>query len=213
MHLCLKNLAGLGGTLVAEHIRWEKRSQMLGVSIDMHGNVWERCMDWKGNYPQLSVVNPQGPSEVSIRMTRGGGFGDGDNRLRSAFRGGDGTSNRSSHNGFRVVCVIADDKISSTTAITSVESKPSIPEDAVQFGGHRYQTVTDKVTWMQARKIAAEAGGHLVQINSPSEYDFVADKLTPQFSVWIDGSRLIDGIYIGSRTVNQSISKCFQMHG
>jgi formylglycine-generating enzyme required for sulfatase activity len=185
----------------------EKKPNAWGL-YDMHGNVWERCMDWKGNYPSKDVVNPQGPSDVTIRMTRGGGFNDGNNRLRSATRGGDShSSNRSSHNGFRVVCVFSGQQegAASVNATDTVEldQKSAIPADAIQFGGHHYQIVTDKVTWMQAREIAEEAGGHLLQIDSLAEYDFFVSELssvklgTPDteggHGIWIDGNRLQDG--------------------
>ena len=30
---------------------------------DMHGNVYQWCQDWYGNYPQIDVVDPQGPEK------------------------------------------------------------------------------------------------------------------------------------------------------
>ncbi len=43
---------------------------------DMIGNVREWCYDWYGEYPNKSVKNPQGPSNGTDRVVRGGSWGD-----------------------------------------------------------------------------------------------------------------------------------------
>jgi sulfatase modifying factor 1 len=41
---------------------------------DMHGNVWEWCQDWHGDYPSGSATDPKGPSSGSYRVLRGGSW-------------------------------------------------------------------------------------------------------------------------------------------
>ena len=54
---------------------------------DMHGNVWELCLDWQGRNPGGDVTDPTGPSEGTHRVLRGGSWFN-VNETRSASSGG-----------------------------------------------------------------------------------------------------------------------------
>jgi formylglycine-generating enzyme required for sulfatase activity len=53
---------------------------------DMHGNLWQWCQDWDGEYPQKDVVDPQGADNGKFPVLRGGSWFNGPRDCRSASR-------------------------------------------------------------------------------------------------------------------------------
>ena len=75
-----------------------------GIS-DMHGNVWEWCRDYYGDYEidndsedGRGVVNPRGPETGQERVLRGGAWYDGASVCRSSMRGKHGPDQKTGLN-------------------------------------------------------------------------------------------------------------------
>jgi len=68
---------------------------------DMNGNAWQWCQDCYGDYDKGAVTDPTGATG-SFRVLRGGSWGGGPRRCRSAFRAGYVPDLRVDHFGFRV---------------------------------------------------------------------------------------------------------------
>jgi formylglycine-generating enzyme required for sulfatase activity len=69
----------------------------------MHGNVWEWCSNWYGDYPNAPTNNPQGPSEGQVKIYRGGSWGSDAEVSRSAYRNHLNPNNKSDFIGIRLV--------------------------------------------------------------------------------------------------------------
>ena len=70
---------------------------------DMHGNVWERCLDWRDESTPTDATDPSGPPNGMHRVNRGGSWSDTPQYGRSAFKGWNTPDAKIDILGFRVV--------------------------------------------------------------------------------------------------------------
>ena len=77
---------------------------------DMCGNVWEWCQDWDGMYPFSQVTNPNGSSQGTHRVLRGGAWGSYSKHCRAANRGKEDPKARNINLGFRICMPVVQSK-------------------------------------------------------------------------------------------------------
>ncbi|MBT6157241.1 MAG: SUMF1/EgtB/PvdO family nonheme iron enzyme, partial [Planctomycetaceae bacterium] len=100
---------------------------------DMHGNVWELCLDWMSPiYQQSPTIDPVRLEEVENlhRVNRGGSFLNSANSLRSAKRGAALPDNTFFDRGFRVAAAIVSSKTPSDPKV----AEPKLSKRTFQSG-------------------------------------------------------------------------------
>jgi len=70
---------------------------------DMHGNVWEWCWDWYGDYTSGAQTDPMGAGSGTVRVFRGGSWYLPEEFVRSAYRASIDPNYREIPLGFRLV--------------------------------------------------------------------------------------------------------------
>ena len=98
----IDSVAWYGGNSGSKtHPVGQKQPNGLGI-YDMSGNVWQWVSDWYGNNYPSSGKNPQGTSEGSDRVVRGGSWGNVADYARAARRDYDSPDYRNNNLGFRL---------------------------------------------------------------------------------------------------------------
>lgn len=72
---------------------------------DMHGNVWEMCLDWERNYPEEPETDPLAVRPAKYKVVRGASWAHLEAHIRSANRGMITPGTSGFHHGMRMALI------------------------------------------------------------------------------------------------------------
>ncbi|MBQ9430431.1 MAG: SUMF1/EgtB/PvdO family nonheme iron enzyme, partial [Kiritimatiellae bacterium] len=121
---------------------------------DMHGNVWEWCLDWRSD-SSSGGTDPVGASSGEHRVKLGGGWYNDAGRCTSSSRGSYSVPSIESNDfGFRLSLTLKDEKDDAKNADATSAEKPKagVQDNSAGTG----QTKTELPLWMKKQAKAGE---------------------------------------------------------
>ena len=159
----------------------QKKPNAWGL-YDMHGDIWEWCLDCYGDYPASSVTDPVVSSgDESIRIIRGGSWYYDAKYCRSAYRGSNYPSSADRDGGFRLALTVVSGKditipLSDTVNLDMIWIEPGTfimgsPEDELDRSPSetQHQVTLTQGYWMGKFEVT-QAQYETVMGTNPSYY-------------------------------------------